>query len=137
MDATLPIGVDTNIVSYLFKRDTRAALYRSHLQGRVPVISFMTIAELDAWAEVNRWGAKQRERLERFLDGYLVHYPDREACRLWAGVFAETRTRGKPIQTADAWIATMALLYGVPLITHNAADFAGVDGLQLITEPGP
>lgn len=130
-------AVDTNVVSYLFKRDSRAGLYRPHLEGRVPVISFMTMAELDAWAEVNLWGAKQRHRLERFLASYTVHYPDREMCRLWAGLVAEARGKGRPIQTADAWIAATALLYGVPLITHNPGDFAGVEGLQIISEAAP
>jgi predicted nucleic acid-binding protein len=41
--------------------------------------------------------------------------------------------KGRPIQVADAWIAATALLYGIPLVTHNPADFAGVDGLRLIT----
>jgi tRNA(fMet)-specific endonuclease VapC len=131
------IVLDTNVVSYLFKRDTRAALYRPHLAGRLPVISFMTMAELDAWAEVNHWGQKQRERLERFLAGYVIHFADRELCRLWAGVFAEARTKGRPIQTADAWIAATALLYGVSLLTHNSGDYTGVDRLQIITGSHP
>jgi predicted nucleic acid-binding protein len=35
---------------------------------------------------------------------------------------------------ADAWIAATAMLYGVPLITHNPADYTAVVGLQIITE---
>jgi tRNA(fMet)-specific endonuclease VapC len=132
-----PIVLDTNVVSYLFNRDTRAAPYLPHLAGRLLVISFMTMAELDAWAEVSHWGQGRRERLERFLASYVTHYPDRELCRLWAGVFAEARTKGKPIQTADAWIAATALLYGVPLLTHDAGDYAGVDELQIITQAHP
>jgi tRNA(fMet)-specific endonuclease VapC len=131
------IVLDTNFVSYLFKRDTRATLYRPHLAERLPVISFMTMAELDAWAEVSRWGPRRREQMERFLAGYVIHYPDRELCRLWAGVFAQARTKGKPIQTADAWIAATVLLYGVPLLTHNAGDYAGVDRLQVVTQAHP
>lgn len=34
--------VDTDVVSYLFKKDTRAALYESHLLSTLPAISFMT-----------------------------------------------------------------------------------------------
>jgi len=65
--ASAPVVADTNIVSYLFKRDSRAAPYRPHLAGRLVVLSFMTLAELDYWAEVHAWGAHRRERLAAFL----------------------------------------------------------------------
>jgi len=38
--------VDTNIVSYVFKRDTRALAYAPRLNGQTLAISFMTVAEL-------------------------------------------------------------------------------------------
>lgn len=42
----LIVVVDTDVVSFLFKRDTRAELYRRHLEGRRPLISAQTLAEL-------------------------------------------------------------------------------------------
>jgi tRNA(fMet)-specific endonuclease VapC len=42
--------VDTDVVSYLFKGDSRAEAYRLHLSGRLLVVSFMTVAELQRWA---------------------------------------------------------------------------------------
>ena len=42
--------LDTNIVSFVFKRDTRAAAYAPQLQGNRLAISFMTAAELFQWA---------------------------------------------------------------------------------------
>lgn len=50
---------------------------------------------------------------------------------------AAARRAGRPIQTADAWIAATALLYGATLVTHNAADFAGVPGLLVVAEESP
>ena len=44
------------------------------------------------------------------------------------------RRSGKPIAVADAWIAATALSYGVPLVTHNVGDFAGLPGLTVISE---
>jgi tRNA(fMet)-specific endonuclease VapC len=38
--------LDTNIVSYLFKRDTRAVLYAPHLLNKELAIAIMTVAEL-------------------------------------------------------------------------------------------
>ena len=43
------VVVDTDVVSFLFRNDTRAARYRPYLTGRVLTISFMTLAELDQW----------------------------------------------------------------------------------------
>jgi predicted nucleic acid-binding protein len=131
--APVSIVVDTDVVSYLFKGDTRAALYRAHLANRQPVVSFMTIAELAFWAEERNWGQRTRDRLERFLLGFAVQYPDRVLCGLWGTVMAAARRAGRPIGPADAWIAATALRYGVPLATHNPSDYAGVPGLSVLS----
>ena len=34
---------------------------------------------------------------------------------------------------APPWIAATAIRYNLPLLTHNAADYAGVAGLQLVS----
>jgi hypothetical protein len=48
MSAT--VVVDTDVVSYLFKSHPTAFQYLSDLTDRTPIISFMTLAELDRWA---------------------------------------------------------------------------------------
>jgi tRNA(fMet)-specific endonuclease VapC len=48
--------LDTNIVSYLFKRDTRAVLYAPHLLERELAVSMMAVAELFQWAAIRNWG---------------------------------------------------------------------------------
>lgn len=45
--------VDTDVVSFTFKRDTRHRLYRPHLEKKLLYISFMTLAELDLWASAH------------------------------------------------------------------------------------
>lgn len=40
------VVLDTDVLSYLFKRDTRARSYRPHLLGKTIYVSFMTVAEL-------------------------------------------------------------------------------------------
>ena len=128
--------VDTDVVSFLLKRDSRAALYRPHLADRLLVISFMTLAELDRWALERNWSEARRARMEEQLRQYVIYPSDRALCRTWAEVMHMARRRGRPIQTADAWIAATALLHGLPLVSHNRKDFAGVAGLTLIAE-GP
>jgi predicted nucleic acid-binding protein len=129
--------VDTDVVSFAFKGDSRAAAYQPHLDGRLLVISFMTLAELDQWALVHNWGQRRRAALEAHLASFTVFPYDRDLCRWWAAVSAEARRAGRPIQCADAWIAATALLYGVPLVTHNPNDYAGVSSLALISEARP
>jgi predicted nucleic acid-binding protein len=131
--APSPVVVDTDVVSYPFKGDTRAAVYQSHLAGRQPVLSFMTVAELSFWAEEQNWGQQTRDRLERFLRGFTVQYPDRALCGLWGAVMAAARRAGRPIGPADAWIAATALRYNVPLVTHNPTDYSGVPGLAILS----
>jgi len=48
--------LDTDVCSFLFKRDTRGELYRPHLEGKTPCLSFQTVAELYQWAEIHNWG---------------------------------------------------------------------------------
>jgi hypothetical protein len=44
------VVVDADVLSFLFKCDSRAEWYRPHLTGKLLVLSFMTVAELDRWA---------------------------------------------------------------------------------------
>ncbi len=127
------VVVDTDVVSYTFKRDSRARLYRPHLIGRTQVISFMTLAELLLWPRVNRWGKNRWDRLYRYLQAYEVRHSDEILCERWAAVVAESQAKGRPIDGADAWNAAAALNLGVPLVTNNPGDYAAVDGLVVLT----
>jgi tRNA(fMet)-specific endonuclease VapC len=57
----------------------------------------------------------------------------RDLCIKWAQVSFEAQRKGRPIQTADAWIAASALHYQLPLITNNAVDHSMIDGLRVFT----
>jgi predicted nucleic acid-binding protein len=131
------VVVDTDVVSFLFRRDTRADLYRPHLAGRVLAISFMTLADLDQWVLEHQWGVERRERLAEHLTDYMVHPYDRDLCRWWATVRVACRRIGRPIDVADAWIAATALSSGLPLLTHNPAHLASVPGLMVVSEVVP
>ncbi len=125
--------LDTDVVSFIFKKDTRAAFYQKHLEGKVPAISFMTVAELFQWAEVRQWGVSRRRQLEESLKAYTILPFDIHVCRLWGAVRAMGQASGKRISAQDAWIAACALHYDLPLITNNSGDFQIVEGLHVIT----
>ena len=126
------ILLDTDVVSYLLKDSPIAQPYRPHLEGRTPVISFITVAELYRWALQRSWGQKRRDWLEASLKKFVVLPFDNQLCMLWARIVVERRNQ--PIPYSDAWIAASAVNHGLPLVTNNARHFAGISGLQVISE---
>lgn len=126
--------VDTDVVSYVFKRDTRSVLYEPHLSGNSLFISFMTVAELEWWATVRGWGGRRRQELEYYLHKYTVIDSDRALCQQWAATRYQAQEAGREIAPADAWIAATATLYQIPLVTHNRSDFSWLHNLNLISE---
>ena len=128
------IIVDTDVTSYFLKEDSRAGLYRPHLLGLPKIISFMTLAELRRWELQNNWGARRLKRAKEFLDEFSVIYADEKLCEIWAKIKSEAHRKGRPIETADAWVAAVALMFDVPLVTHNRKHFENVKNLQIISE---
>src|SRR5262245_16355352 len=127
------VVVDSDVVSFSFKRDTRARRFRKHLVGQTLFISFMTLAELLLWPQKHRWGKARRERLYQDLRRYQVHHSDESLCERWASVMAQTQAIGRPMDDSDAWVAATALDLGAPLVTNNPGDYAAVDGLVVLT----
>ena len=126
--------VDTDVISYLFKGDTRAALYGQHLQDSAMLVSFMTIAELEYWALARNWGQSTRQRMQKHLSAYTQIMPDSEMCRFWAEIYFGVNSIGRKISVQDAWIAATAISYQVPLVTHNRKNYSAVSGLSIISE---
>ena len=124
--------VDTDVISFLFKQDPRADLYKPHLQGQLLLISPMTRAELEVWALEHSWGQTRREAMRVHLKQFML-VPFHEAlCVKWAEATDSARRRGRSINSSDAWVAAVALHYDVPLVTHNKSDYLGVAKLKLV-----
>lgn len=130
----MALVVDTDVVSFLLKHDSRASFYVPRLDGHMLTISFQTLAELEQWALTRGWGLHRRRQLAQHLRRYVVEDSSPALCRLWAEVSDGGRRAGRPIAVGDAWIAATALHLAVPLVTHNSRDFANVPGLTLISE---
>jgi tRNA(fMet)-specific endonuclease VapC len=71
------------------------------------------------------WSEKRVEWLRFFLRRFVVVPSSHDLVLKWAETMVAARRNGRRIETADAWIAATALLYEVPLLTHNKS------GLQL------
>ena len=127
------IVVDTDVVSFLFKDHPVGRLYDTEVAGRVPLISFMTVAELERWAIQYRWSEHRVRWLYLYLSRFTVVPSSPDLCRMWAEVMVAGQAAGRRIECADAWIAATAVLYCAPLVTHNRSDYLGVPGLTLIS----
>ena len=100
--------------------------------GRQLVISFMTRAELMLWPAANNWGESRRAALAQHIALYTTLYPDERTCAIWAEVVDHCRRAGQPIQTADAWIASAARQWRVPLVTADFRDYAAIGDLDVV-----
>jgi tRNA(fMet)-specific endonuclease VapC len=125
--------LDTNVVSVLFKPDhVLHAKCLGLVAGTQLFISFMTRAELLLWPRQNHWGPKRAEELRKHLELCTTLFPDEQTCVHWVEVCSESRLAGRPITTADAWVAATALQWDLPLITADYRDFEHLPGLTLI-----
>ncbi len=135
MDVVL---LDTNVFSYFLRKDdTRAGLYRPHVQHRTVVVSFVTVGELYYWAERRKWGpARVRFLEERIRAAIIVPY-DLEICKTYARLKSGLKTPNgshRFIGDNDLWIAACAVRHSMPLITHNRRHFQGIPDLHIVSE---
>jgi predicted nucleic acid-binding protein len=128
-----PVVVDTDVVSFLFKNDSRAQLYLPLMRNRDLLVSFMTEAELEQWILLANWGVDRVRRVRIFMTGFASVPSSRDLILQWAGVMVAARANGRRIEAADAWIAATALLYGAALLTHNPKDYLGLPNLSVLS----
>ena len=125
--------LDTNIISFQFRGDTRAALYRPQLAGEVQAIAFVTLAEIYKWPIERNFSPERRAALEQHVQSYLVLPFDDALARRWAEMSVQLKRAGRGISDADGWIAATALRHDVALVTHNRKHFEHIPGLKLIS----
>jgi tRNA(fMet)-specific endonuclease VapC len=102
-----------------------------------PLITTVTLAELSAGPLVARTDQERAARQAYLQQAEADFDPlpfDRAAARAFGQVAASLRKSGrKPAARAyDALIAATALANRLPVYTCNAADFEGIDGLDVV-----
>ena len=79
--------------------------------------------------------SQQPERNHAQLQGFFSGFPslsfDDRAAATYGTLRATLETSGTPIGPNDLMIAAIALASGLILVTHNAAEFSRVPGLQI------
>ncbi len=125
--------VDTDVLSFIFKADPKAELYKPEIEGKIAALSFQTVAESLQGAYRQGWGEKRLESLRAEIRRYLIVPFDWAMVEHFAQIRAERWKVGREIKVADCWIAATARHLGVPIVTHNRRDFAGTSGLTVIS----
>ena len=125
------VVVDTSVVSLIFRRCSRARFYEMYLTGRTVVVSFQTLEELWFGAYKASWGDSRKRDLDEHLRQYEVVWPNSELVDICAQLRSEREAYGRRLATADAWIATTAIMLKSPLASHDR-DFSGIPNLEVI-----
>jgi len=130
--------VDTMVVSFIFRGDSRAAAAAPHLEGKVAALSFQSVAELRYWPLKKGWGPGKTAALESLIKTFVNLVGDDATARAWAEFKAEADKRGLPKQTADLWVAATASRHDLPLLTFDKGFLSGL-GVRVIdpTEARP
>ena len=132
--ATARLVVDTDVASFVFKwHPDFAPRYVAIVRGAELVVSFVTLAEMRQGALDANWGPRKCDVLEAYLADFSVLHSDSRLCSTWAALRNESTRKGRQMSSADAWIASTALLLSAPLVTNNPKDYRHLDRLQLVS----
>jgi predicted nucleic acid-binding protein len=124
------VVIDTDVASGLSQEREAAA---AGPDAAAIALTFVTVGELHRGAEHAGWGGRRRAELEQWIDRQPFIPADYAIARRWGEMTGALLRAGRPLPVNDSWIAACCLHHDVPLMTHNPADFAGIEGLRLIT----
>lgn len=131
------VVVDTDVFSFIWQDRSQGKPYEPYIQGRIPVLSFTSVAELHFGASHAGWGERRVRELEAAVKAYLIAPYSAQMAKLWGSLKARACASGHPLganaQSNDLWVATTAILHGAPLLSHNRRHFEGMADLNLIT----
>jgi predicted nucleic acid-binding protein len=105
---------DTNIVSYIFKKNALGSVYRPLLGQRRTGVTLLTIAELRSGVESDDWGPRRRASPHAFLGRFVRLEATTEIANVCGGTLGRCKQIGIAMKWPDAWSAT-ALWLDVPL----------------------
>lgn len=135
------IVLDTNVISEMTRpRGEQSANAGAWLESQnidQLWLTAVTYAELLAGLYAMPDGRRRRGMIAATeavvmddLEGRVIGF-DTGCVAAFARIFAERRSKGLSVQTADIQIASIALTHGFAVATRNVADF-GAEGLTVI-----
>lgn len=132
--------LDTNVLSELMRAQPEAGVV-AWFDGKPETAFFITaITRAEILLGISLLSVGQRKdalaeaaqrMFEQDFDGRCLSFDER-AAGIYARVVTGRTHTGQPISTEDAQIASIALVYGLPLVTRNVKDFGNIAGLTII-----
>jgi len=128
--------LDTNVVSELVKLAPDAGVVRflAAADDSAVALSVITLAELRYGIERLAPGAERagltrwlEDELPRRFDGRILQVDDIAAAE-WGRTMARAERAGRPMSEMDAWLAALASVHHLVLVTRNGDDFSGFAG---------
>ncbi len=132
--------LDTNII-ILYIRDALTkqyieTTYQPFSLPNIPIISVVTLGEIESFARQNNWGQRKLSKLNDFLNELIVtDINSKDVIQRYAEIdtFSQGRMSTKPLGMSarnmgknDLWIAATASVTGATLLTTDA-DFSHLD----------
>lgn len=132
--------LDTNVLSELMRPQPEAQVV-AWFDGKAQTAFFITaitqaeillgIDLLPAGRRKDALADAARRMFELEFGGRCLPF-DEHAAGIYARVVAERTRAGQPVSTEDAQIASIALTYGLTLVTRNVKDFGNIAGLTIL-----
>jgi len=120
--------LDTNIVIALLEGEPTVS--ERVARAAEVFLSVVTLGELYYGAAKSTRAEHNLARVEEFAAARAVLACDRAAAREYGDIKAKLRARGKPLPDNDTWLAAIARLYGLTLVTRDA-HFREVEALAI------
>ena len=122
--------VDTNICSEFLRGNSQVFNRFIQHTGGIAV-STVVLGELYAWCFRAAAPPHRLQGVTQLLRDVYVLPVDADVAHTFGRVRALLLDQGRPTPGLDLLIAAMALVHDLTLVTHNAADFIAVPGLQI------
>lgn len=132
--------LDTNVLSELMRETPATQVldwFAKHTSDQLHT-SVITHAEILAGIALLPTGKRRDALASAARQMFEEDFADRclnfsgPAVALYATVRAQRQLVGRPIDTADAQIAAIALASGLTLVTRNTKDFASIENLTVV-----
>lgn len=122
--------LDTNIVIALFANE--AAVKDNLAKVDEVFIPSVVIGELCYGAHKSARAKENLSRIDDFASNSLVLGCDMETARVYGEIKNNLRLKGRPLPENDIWIAAIAVLHDLTLISRDA-HFSEIENLKVDT----
>ena len=123
--------LDTNVCIRLLNRSSsRVAQRLRGLQPSQVRLCSVVKAELCCGAHKSSRPSENLRLLDSFFEPFVSEPFDDRCVEPYAAIRRELERAGRPIGANDLLIASIALVHGLTLVTHNVEEFSRVVGLR-------